>query len=65
MDGKGSGASQECGAISTFYEHLLLCNPTLNPNFLKEIQVHYNTNFEPKMLMKKLKMLVYSFIFLE
>jgi hypothetical protein len=43
---------------SAFYKHLRICDPTFSPNFLKEIQVHYNMNFKPKMFMVKLQMLV-------
>ncbi len=43
-----------------FYKHLHVCDPTLGPNFLKEIQVHYDMNFELEMLVEKLQMLVYS-----
>jgi hypothetical protein len=38
----------------TFYKHLLVCDPTLGPNFLKEIQVHYDMNSKPQMFTKKL-----------
>lgn len=42
------------------YKHLPICDPTLGPNFLKEIQVHYNMNFKPEMFIAKLQMLVFS-----
>jgi len=35
-------------------KHLLLFDLALCPNFLKEIQIYYDMNSEPKMLMKKL-----------
>jgi hypothetical protein len=39
---------------STFCKHLLIFDLALCPNFLKEIQVYYDMNSEPKMLTKKL-----------
>jgi hypothetical protein len=39
---------------SPFCKHLLVCDPTLGPNFLKEIQVHYDMNLKPQMFMEKL-----------
>jgi len=37
-----------------FCKYLSMCDPTLGLDFLKEIQTHYNMNFEPEMLTKKL-----------
>jgi hypothetical protein len=39
---------------STFYKHILVCDPTLGPNFLKEIRVHYDMNLKSQMFMEKL-----------
>ncbi len=46
-----------------FHKHLLVCNLALCPNFLKEIQVHYDKNFEWEMLTEKLQMLTYTYVF--
>jgi hypothetical protein len=32
-----------------FCKHLLVCDPTLGPNFLKEIQVQYDMSSKPQM----------------
>ncbi len=37
-----------------FTKHLPVCDPALGPKFLKQIQVPYGMNSEPKMLTKKL-----------
>jgi hypothetical protein len=37
-----------------FFKHLPVCDPTFGTNFFKEIEVHYDMNFELKMLTKKL-----------
>jgi hypothetical protein len=39
---------------SAFYKHLSICDPTLGLDFLKEIEVHYDMNLEPEMLIEKL-----------
>jgi hypothetical protein len=38
----------------TFCKHLPMCDHAFGTNFLKEIQVHYDMNFEPKMFIEKL-----------
>jgi hypothetical protein len=40
-----------------FCKHLFVCNLAFGMNFLKEIQVHYNMNFEPEMFIEKLQSL--------
>jgi hypothetical protein len=47
---------------SAFCKHLPICDPSLGPNFLKEIQVHYHMNSKLKMLTKKFQMFTYSYI---
>ncbi len=47
---------------STFCKHPPISDLALGLNFL-EIQVHYDMNLEPKMLMEKLHMFVYSCAF--
>jgi hypothetical protein len=39
---------------SIFCKHLHMCDLALGMDFLKEIQVHYDMNFKPKMLTKTL-----------
>jgi hypothetical protein len=46
---------------SAFYKQLV-CDQALSPDFLKEIQVHYDMNLEPEMLIEKLQMLAYSYV---
>jgi hypothetical protein len=50
---------------SAFCKHLPICDPSLGVDFLREIQVHYDMNLEPKMLTKKLRMLAYSYVSIE
>jgi hypothetical protein len=38
----------------TFCKHLLIFDLTLGPNFLKEIQVHYDMNSKPQMFREAL-----------
>ncbi len=45
---------------SAFCKHLLVCDMILSPDFLMELQVHYDMNLEPKMFIEKLQMLAYS-----
>ncbi len=33
-----------------FCKHLLVCDPSMGADFLNEIQVHYDMNLEPEML---------------
>jgi len=40
----------------------MVCDLTLGPNFLKEIQVHYDMNSKPKMFIEKLQMLACSYV---
>jgi hypothetical protein len=44
--------------MTAFHKRLPICDPSLGPNFLYEVQIHYNMNPEPEMFMKKLQMLV-------
>jgi hypothetical protein len=39
---------------STFYKHLLICDPFLDVDFLRQIQVHYDINLKLEMLIEKL-----------
>jgi hypothetical protein len=39
--GQGNGSSLK-GSYLRLTSHLLVCNPTLNIEFLKQIHVHYN-----------------------
>jgi hypothetical protein len=34
-----------------------MCDPGFSTNFLREIQVHYDMNFKPNLLIEKLQML--------
>jgi hypothetical protein len=45
-----------------FYKHFPMCDLALGPIFLKEIQIHYDMNSNPKMLMEKLQMFVSSYV---
>jgi hypothetical protein len=45
---------------NAFLKHLLVCDPTLGDAFLEQVLTHYDMNFEPKMLTKKLQLLVTS-----
>jgi hypothetical protein len=47
---------------SIFYKHFPICDLGLWTELLQEIQAHYDNNLEPKMLIEKLQMLVYSFV---
>jgi hypothetical protein len=44
--------------MNTFHKWLLVCDPTLGVEFLQQIQVHYNMNLDPEMMMAKLQFLV-------
>jgi hypothetical protein len=37
-----------------FYKRLPICDPFLGVDFLREMQVHYDMNLVPKMLIEKL-----------
>jgi hypothetical protein len=41
-----------------FYKRLLVCDPTFSPEFLKQIQIHYNMNLDPEMMTEKLQLLM-------
>jgi hypothetical protein len=41
-------------------KHLPFCDLAFGPEFLKQIQVHYDMNLEPKMLTEKLHMLAFT-----
>jgi hypothetical protein len=41
-----------------FHKCLPMCDPSLGPSFLQEVQVHYDINLELKMLIEKLQMLM-------
>jgi hypothetical protein len=44
--------------MTTFHKWLLVCDPSLSPKFLQEVQIHYNMNPELEMFIEKLQMLV-------
>ncbi len=44
--------------MTAFHKWLPVCDPSLGPKFLYEVQIHYNMNLEPEMFTKKLQMLV-------
>ncbi len=41
-----------------FHKRLPICDLSLGPEFLQEVQIHYDMNLEPEMLIEKLQMLV-------
>ncbi len=43
-----------------FYKRLPICDPTLGLEFLEQIQIYYNMNHDPKMMTKKLQLLMSS-----
>jgi hypothetical protein len=43
-----------------FHKRLHICEPTLGIEFLQQIQVHYNMNPNPEIMMEKLQLLVSS-----
>jgi predicted RNase H-related nuclease YkuK (DUF458 family) len=45
-----------------FLSHLLNCDHVLSLEFLKQIEIHYDINSEPKMLTKKLEMLASTLV---
>jgi hypothetical protein len=48
---------KKCARIKCYFafcKHLPIYDPTPRSNFRKEIQIHYDMNFELEMLMKKL-----------
>jgi len=47
---------------STFTKHMLVCNPTLGLEFLKQIHVHYNMNLDLEMFVEKLHMLAFAHV---
>jgi len=44
---------------SGFYKHLLVCDSHFGPEFLHEIQAHYD-NLEPEMFIENFQMPMYS-----
>jgi hypothetical protein len=40
--------------MKTLHKRVFICDPTLGVEFLQQIQVHYNMNPNPKMMMEKL-----------
>jgi hypothetical protein len=46
--------------MTTFRKRLLVCDPALGIEFLQQVHVHYNMNFNPKMMTEKLQLLVSS-----
>jgi hypothetical protein len=44
--------------MTPFHKRLLVYDPTLGPEFLEQVHVHYDMNLDLKMLTKKLQMLV-------
>jgi hypothetical protein len=43
-----------------FHKRLHVCDPTLDVEFLQQVQVHYNMNLDLEMMIEKLQLLVYS-----
>jgi hypothetical protein len=41
-----------------FHKRLLVCDPSLGPEFLHKVEIHYNMNPKLEMLSKKLQMYV-------
>jgi hypothetical protein len=48
--------------MTNFHKWLFVCNPSLGPKFLHKVQIHYNMNPKPKMLIEKLQMLVSAYV---
>jgi hypothetical protein len=48
--------------VITFTKHFLVCDPLLGLEFLCQIQIHYDMNFDPKMLTKKLHMFTFAMV---
>jgi hypothetical protein len=42
--------------MTMFHKRLLVCDPSLGPNFFQQVQVHYNMNPCPKLMTKKLQL---------
>jgi hypothetical protein len=40
--------------MTTFHKILLVCDLTLGPEFFQQVQVQYNMNPDPKMMIEKL-----------
>jgi hypothetical protein len=49
---------KEC--MIMFHKRLHVCDPTLDVEFLQQVQVHYNMNLDLEMMTEKLQLLVYS-----
>jgi hypothetical protein len=45
---------------NVFLKHLLVCDAALGDAFLEQVLTHYDMNSKPKMLTKKLQLLVTS-----
>jgi hypothetical protein len=46
--------------MTTFHKRLPICDLSLGVEFLQQVQVHYNMNFDPEMMIEKLQLLVFS-----
>lgn len=48
--------------LTTFTHHLLVCDPSLVPKFMRQIKIHYDMNSDLEMLTEKLQMLALTTI---
>ncbi len=46
--------------MTTFHKRLPVCDLVLGAEFLQEVQVHYNMNLDPKMMIEKLQLFMSS-----
>ncbi len=47
---------------NAFLKYFLICDLIFGEEFLEQVKMHYDMSFEPKMLTKKLQMLVTSYV---
>ncbi len=50
------------GPFDSVTKHLHVCDPALGFEFLHQIQIHYDMNFDPAMPIKKLQMLALTMV---
>jgi len=48
--------------LISFTNHFLVCDLTLGLKFLRQIQIHYDKNFDHKMFTKKIQMLALAIV---
>jgi hypothetical protein len=56
LHGESYGVGQE-GPHDNFHQAFFVCDPTLGPEFLHQIHIHYDMNFNLEMLIEKLQIL--------